>query len=101
MELSFKEGFSAITGETGAGKSILLGALALILGHRADTGVLYDANNKCIVEGTFNIREYGLEFFFHEYDLDYDPTLILRREINKQGKSRAFINDTPVKLGQM
>ena len=101
LELPFKEGFSAITGETGAGKSILLGALALILGHRADTGVLYDANKKCIVEGTFGIREYGLEFFFHEYDLDYDPTLILRREINKQGKSRAFINDTPVKLGLM
>lgn len=101
LELPFGEGFSAITGETGAGKSILLGALALILGQRADTGVLYDAQKKCVVEGTFAIGDYNLEHFFEQHDLDYDPTLLLRREINKQGKSRAFINDTPVKLTQM
>mgnify|MGYP006275681875 CR=1 FL=1 len=101
LEITFDKGFSAITGETGAGKSILLGALSLILGNRADTGVLYDAQKKCVVEGTFRIDGYGLESFFEGNDLDYDDELLLRREINRQGKSRAFINDTPVKLALM
>ena len=91
-------GFTVITGETGAGKSILVGALSLILGQRADTSVLLEKTSKCIVEGTFVIRDYGLEDFFMESELDYDPVAILRREINQNGKSRAFINDTPVNL---
>lgn len=101
LDLSFERGFTAITGETGAGKSILLGALSLILGNRADTSALYDSQKKCVVEGRFNIKNYGLHSFFEKHDLDYEQELILRREINSSGKSRAFINDTPVRLPQM
>lgn len=92
------EGLTIITGETGAGKSILLGALSLILGSRADTSVLLEKDEKCLVEGTFRIGEYDLEEFFAVNDLDYEPVTVLRREINPAGKSRAFINDTPVTL---
>ena len=98
LEISFDRGFSVITGETGAGKSILLGALSLILGQRTDTGVLKEKAKKCIIEGTFRINNYGLESFFENNDLDYDKETLLRREINPNGKSRAFINDTPVTL---
>lgn len=98
LEIDFTEGFSVITGETGAGKSILLGALALILGQRADTGVISDNSGKCVIEGTFRITGYRLEEFFDRNDIDYGESLILRREISEQGKSRAFINDTPVNL---
>ena len=98
LEVDFITGFSVITGETGAGKSILVGALSLILGQRADMGVLQDPGRKCIVEGTFNIKGYNLEEFFRENDLDFDKSAILRREIGQHGKSRAFINDTPVNL---
>ncbi len=98
LELDFYEGFSVITGETGAGKSILLGALSLILGKRADSQILLDKSKKCIIEGTFKIKDYGLNDFFQKNQLDYDDISILRREINKNGKSRAFINDTPVNL---
>lgn len=98
LDIEFFEGFTVITGETGAGKSILLGALSLILGQRADSQVLLDKNEKCIVEGIFDIAGYHLSGFFSEYDLDYDEQASLRREINKSGKSRAFINDTPVTL---
>jgi len=101
LDLSFDKGFTAITGETGAGKSILLGALSLILGNRADTSSLYDSEKKCVVEGSFSVKGYGLEPFFNRNDLDFDEELILRREINRNGKSRAFINDTPVKLHLM
>jgi DNA repair protein RecN (Recombination protein N) len=101
LEMEFSEGFSVITGETGAGKTILLGALALILGTRGDASVLLDASRKCIVEGTFTIKNYHLETFFREHELDYDDTAILRREILQNGKSRAFINDTPVNLSLM
>lgn len=101
LEIDWSDGFSVITGETGAGKSILVGALSLILGQRADTTVLFNKEMKCIVEGTFNITGYGLESYFHEQELDYDETLILRREISPAGKSRAFINDTPVNLNQL
>ncbi len=101
LEMEFSKGFSVITGETGAGKSILLGALSLILGNRGDGSVLLDKSRKCIVEGTFNIKGYDLEKLFKEHDLDYDDTAILRREILQNGKSRAFINDTPVNLGLM
>lgn len=98
LDISFTAGLTVITGETGAGKSILLGALSLVLGNRADTNVLLDKTTKCVVEGTFRIKEYDLEQFFMENDLDYDHTTIIRREINPAGKSRAFINDTPVNI---
>jgi DNA repair protein RecN (Recombination protein N) len=98
LEINFNRGLSIITGETGAGKSILLGALSLILGKRADTTILKDKTRKCIVEGTFDIREYGFQDFFFENDIDYEDYTILRREISPSGKSRAFINDTPVNL---
>lgn len=101
LQLTFDSGFTAITGETGAGKSILLGALSLILGHRADTSVLYDKSKKCIVEGSFKINGLHLEPFFNDNDLDYNDITILRREISETGKSRAFINDTPVNLTQL
>ena len=101
LEIEFADGFSAITGETGAGKSILLGALGLVLGDRADTQVLFNKDRKCIVEATFRITDYELESFFEVNALDHDDLAILRREIASNGKSRAFINDTPVNLGQL
>ena len=99
LEINFNNGLSVITGETGTGKSIILGALALIVGKRADTQVLFEENKKCIIEGSFLIKNYGLKDFFEKNDIDYDDITILRREINKQGRTRAFINDTPVNLG--
>ena len=96
LDVELENGLTIITGETGAGKSILLGALSLILGTRADTTVLLDKNEKCIVEGTFRIDEYDLNEFFVLNELDYESVTTLRREINPAGKSRAFINDTPV-----
>jgi DNA repair protein RecN (Recombination protein N) len=98
LEINVHKGFTCITGETGAGKSILVGALSLILGQRADTSVLRDKNLKCIVEGSFLIEGYNLNSIFESNDLDYEATSVFRREINPQGKSRAFINDTPVNL---
>jgi DNA repair protein RecN (Recombination protein N) len=98
LEIEFQKGLTIITGETGAGKSILLGALSLILGKRADTSVLYDKEKKCIVEGTFNLSQYGLGGFFTQSEIDYDDQTIIRREIAASGKSRAFINDIPVNL---
>lgn len=98
LVIDFKKGFSTITGETGAGKSILLGALFLILGRRAEIITLKDKSKKCIVEGHFNIPAYNLKGFFSQYDLDYEDMTILRREVLPSGKSRAFINDTPVNL---
>jgi DNA repair protein RecN (Recombination protein N) len=96
LDVELENGLTIITGETGAGKTILLGALALILGNRADSSVLLEKEEKCIVEGTFRIEEYDLEEFYISNELDYEPVTILRREINPAGKSRAFINDTPV-----
>jgi DNA repair protein RecN (Recombination protein N) len=96
--IPFHPKLNIITGETGAGKSILMGALGLILGERADTKVLHHENEKCVVEGTFNIEGYQLKSFFENSGLDYDTICILRREITGNGKSRAFINDTPVSL---
>ena len=101
LEIDFNSGLTIITGETGAGKSILLGALSLILGQRADTTVLNKKDSKCIVEGTFFIKKYNLKEFFAENDLDFDDITILRREIGANGKSRAFINDLPVNLNLM
>jgi DNA repair protein RecN (Recombination protein N) len=98
LEIDFSEGFSVITGETGAGKSIILGALGLILGQRTDPSVALDPTRKCIVEGHFVISNYNLEEFFTLNELDYEEHSILRREISQSGKSRAFINDTPVNL---
>lgn len=98
LDIDFQGGLTVITGETGAGKSILLGALGLILGKRADSNVLFDKSGKCIVEGSFNIEDYSLHDFFTKNDLDYEKITVLRREVNKNGKSRAFINDTPVNL---
>ena len=98
LDIEFNSGLAIISGETGAGKSILLGALSLILGQRADTQVLLDKTSKSIVEGSFEVGAYHLEDFFLENDIDYDSRTNLRREINIAGKSRAFVNDTPVPL---
>ncbi|MCW5911592.1 MAG: DNA repair protein RecN [Cyclobacteriaceae bacterium] len=101
LELSPAGGLNVITGETGAGKSILLGALGLLLGNRADSKTLWDENEKCIAEGIFEIGKYGLEKLFAAENLDYDTQAVLRREIAPTGKSRAFVNDTPVTLDVM
>ncbi|MCM4169747.1 DNA repair protein RecN [Arenibacter antarcticus] len=98
LNVKFTNGFTVITGETGAGKSILLGGLALVLGKRADLSSLREKENKCIVEAEFEISKYGLESFFLENDLDFEKKTIIRREILPSGKSRAFINDSPVNL---
>ena len=98
LKISLEKGFTVITGETGAGKSILIGAISLLLGERADTTVLKNRNKKCIVEANFNIKSYNLKKFFLKNDLDYFEESIIRREINQNARSRAFINDTPVKL---
>lgn len=98
IDVSFDSGFTTITGETGAGKSILLGALSLVLGKRADLSALKDNTNKCVVEASFSIDDYGITSFFEDYDLDFESLTLLRREILPSGKSRAFINDTPVTL---
>ncbi len=98
LDVDFTSGLTIITGETGAGKSILIGALSLILGQRADSSVLKDKESKCFVEGVFEVDGYGMETLFEENDLDYDTQVIFRREIAPNGKSRAFVNDTPVNL---
>lgn len=101
VKLDFHAGFTSITGETGAGKSILLQALNLLLGERADTSILKQSEKKCILEAEFLIENYQLKDFFKANDLDYEPNCILRREINISGKSRAFINDSPVHIAQL
>jgi DNA repair protein RecN (Recombination protein N) len=98
LVIDFSDNLTIITGETGAGKSIMLGGLGLIMGKRADTKVLYQQTHKCVVEGIFDVSPYGLESFFEEHDLDYEAETSLRREITPSGKSRAFVNDTPVRL---
>ena len=102
LDIAFEPGFSVITGETGAGKSIILGAIGLLLGQRADVKAIRNGANKCIVEAKFNIASYGMEEFFKANDIEYDSEeCILRREVNINGKSRAFINDTSASLAQM
>lgn len=101
LDIQFDPGFSTLTGETGAGKSILLGALALALGNRADTTAISGNNDKCIVEACFNIAAFHLQKSFEELDIDYNDLTIIRREITSSGKSRAFINDTPVNLNDL
>ena len=101
LDIDFDDGLSVITGETGAGKSIILGALSLVLGSRADSKVALDASSKCVVEATFDVEPYRLEALFDELDVDYSASTIVRREILPNGKSRAFVNDTPVGLQQL
>jgi DNA repair protein RecN (Recombination protein N) len=96
--IEFSAGFTVITGETGAGKSIMLGALGLVLGQRSDVSVIGDKENKCIIEGVFDVSKYQLQSLFKEEDVDFDNETVLRREILPSGKSRAFVNDTPVNL---
>src|SRR5687767_15137511 len=98
LEISPSRELNIITGETGSGKSIMLGAIGLMLGNRADTKVLFDENEKCIIEGTFAVSGYDLRSFFEEAEIDFEEECIIRREISTNGKSRAFINDTPVNL---
>lgn len=98
LEIRFPDGLTIITGETGAGKSILLGALGLIMGDRADLKALFDESEKCVIEGVFNVEAYDLKGFFEENDLDYFQECVIRRELSPSGKSRAFVNDTPVTL---
>jgi DNA repair protein RecN (Recombination protein N) len=101
LEVKFSSGMTSITGETGAGKSILLGGLGLVLGNRADLSTLKDLNQKCFVEATFSIQDYKLKDLIEELDLDYDSITLIRREILPTGKSRAFVNDTPVNLNTL
>ena len=101
LDIDFDDGLSVITGETGAGKSIILGALSLVLGSRADSKVALYASSKCVVEATFDVEPYRLEALFDELDVDYSASTIVRREILPNGKSRAFVNDTPVGLQQL
>jgi DNA repair protein RecN (Recombination protein N) len=101
LEMDPSVHLNVITGETGAGKSIMLGAMGMLMGNRADTKVLWDEEEKCVVEGVFNIKDYKLKRFFKNEDLDYDDQTVIRREISAGGKSRAFINDTPVTLEVM
>ena len=101
LEISFGNGLNILTGETGAGKSIILGALSLILGARAESRYFFNQQKKCVIEGLFKIATFNLKHFFEDYDLDYEPDTVLRREISADGKSRAFVNDTPVNLNQL
>lgn len=98
LEIQPQTGLNIITGETGAGKSIMLGAMGLLMGNRADTKALFDENEKCVVEGYFNISKLNLKQFFEDFELDYESLCLIRREISPAGKSRAFVNDTPVTL---
>ena len=102
LEMAFRPGFSVITGETGAGKSIILGAIGLLLGQRADTKSIKSGCDRCVIEAHFDLSRYDLSAFFTEKDIDYDATdCILRRELTATGKSRAFINDSPVSLSTL
>ena len=101
VEISFENGMTSITGETGAGKSILLGGLSLVIGSRVDNTKIINKDKKCFVEATFDLNGQNLEVFFSDNDLDFDNQTIIRREINQSGKSRAFVNDTPVRLDQL
>ena len=98
LSVEFDNGFSVITGETGAGKSILLGALGFVLGNRADSNILFDDSKKCVVEASFVLNNDRLKSFFEENDIDFEDECIIRRELNPQKKSRSFVNDTPVSL---
>lgn len=98
LDINFDDKLNIITGETGAGKSIIMGALGLILGNRAESKHFFDESRKCIIEGHFYIKDYNLQDLFNSLDLDYEDTSLIRRELHADGKSRAFVNDTPVTL---
>ena len=98
LDIKPSASFNTITGETGAGKSILLGAIGLLIGNRAETKILFDSEKKCMVEAYFDIEKHHLQAFFEKHDLDYEKITSVRREISPSGKSRAFINDTPTQL---
>ena len=98
LSVDFDQGFTTITGETGAGKSIILGGLSLVLGARSDQSHILNKERKCVIEAQFNISELSLQSFFEQNDLDFEEDTIVRREILTNGKSRAFVNDTPVSL---
>ena len=101
LEMDFGAGLNIITGETGAGKSILLGAVGLLLGEKGEREALRDMERNCVVEGVFDISSLGLQAFFDENDLDYSPTAVIRRVINPSGKSRVYVNDLPVPLASL
>ena len=102
LDMQFYPGFSVITGETGAGKSIIVGAVGQLLGNRAEIKSIKSGKDKCVIEARFHIESYNMRTLFEENDVDYDETeCIIRRELNSNGKSRAFINDTPVPLSTM
>ena len=101
LDVNFNNGLTIITGETGAGKSILLGGLSLILGKRADLNIIKDTNKKCVIEAVFDVTNYNLKSFFKAEDLDFEEQTIIRREILPSGKSRAFVNDSPVNLDSL
>ena len=101
LDIDFSAGFSTITGETGAGKSIIIGALGLLMGARADSKVITEGEQKCVIEGEFGVEGYGLEPLFEEFDLDYSDVCTIRRELSDNGKSRSFVNDTPVTLAPL
>src|SRR5690606_34665390 len=98
LDIHFDKGLNILTGETGAGKSIIMGGLSLILGQRIESRYFFNQEKKCIIEGYFDVSGYQLEAFFQDHDLDYERETILRREISVDGKSRAFVNDSPVTL---
>jgi len=101
LNIEIDKGLTIITGETGAGKSIILGALSLIMGQRADVSVIQNPEKKCVVEAIFDISKYDLKPQFNKFDIDYFDTTIIRREISAEGRSRAFVNDTPVNLSML
>ena len=102
LDIEFNSGFSVITGETGAGKSIILGAIGMLLGQRADAKTIKEGCDKCIIEAHFDINEYNLSSFFDSIDIEYDPSdCIIRRELTITGKNRTFINDTPTQLSTL
>ena len=102
LDIKMYPGFSVITGETGAGKSIILGAIGLLLGTRADSKAIKAGRDRCVIEAHFDLSKYGMQDFFDANDIDYDAEdTIIRRELTAAGKSRAFINDTPVPLSKM
>ena len=101
LDMELDAHLNIITGETGAGKSILLGALGLLMGNKNESGTIRDESRNCIIEGVFDIEAYGLEAFFEDSDLDYEPQTVIRRMISPSGKSRAFVNDMPVQLATL
>ena len=101
VEVDFSAGFSVITGETGHGKSVFLGAISMLLGQRSDAKAIREGADRCVIEGCFDISDFAMQGWFEENDLDYDSECIVRREVATSGRSRAFVNDTPVSVSQL